>query len=56
MLENWNNGIMGLKEYYQFKNDDYRLYHPVFQYSIIPLFHVRVKNISLKNTFISNKL
>ena len=28
----------------------------LFQYSNIPLFHVRVKNISLKFTFIFNKL
>jgi len=32
------------------------LLRPTFQYSIIPLFHVRVKILNLKNIFIFNKL
>jgi len=41
--------LMGIKEiFYLFKSS--------FQYSIIPFFRVRVKNISLKNNFIFNKI
>jgi hypothetical protein len=35
MLENWNDGMMGKKKFIHFKNDFYRFYHALFQYSML---------------------
>jgi hypothetical protein len=37
MLEYWNNGMMGMKEFYQLKYDLFLFYYPLFQYSNIPV-------------------
>jgi len=48
MLENWNDGIMGLKEFLIIILF-FHLLFPVFHYSIIPLFHVdRISQTPLK--------
>jgi len=38
MLEYWNGGMMGLKEFYLLKMIFYPLFYPIFHYSNIPLF------------------
>jgi len=37
IMESWNGGMMGLKEYHQIKNDLFRFLFPMFHYSNIPL-------------------
>ena len=41
MLENWNDGMVGTKEFYPFNNDFYCYYNTLFQYSANPLFQSR---------------
>ncbi len=35
VLEYWNNGMMGMKEFYQLKYDLFLFYYPLFHYSSI---------------------
>jgi len=66
MLEYWNTGILGsgkMESWVIVKlfltgiiKRNVIFFNSLFQYSIIPLFHVQVKNISLKNNFISKKI
>jgi len=66
MMEYWNTGILGSGKMESWfivkflltgiKYGNVIFFKLLFQYSIIPIFHVRVKNMSLKNTFIFIKL
>jgi len=69
-MEQWNDGIMGSgkmekwvigkipldREVNKVKIRISSLLKPTFQYSTIPLFHVRGRSSDLKKTFILNKL